>query len=78
GANQAVACAKAGAAVSFCGCVGHDTFGDQMEAAIFEAGVDVRRLRRSGSPSGTAAVLVEESAANQIVVALGANNDLTA
>jgi ribokinase len=77
GANQAVACARAGAEVAFCGCVGRDSFGDQMRAAIESAGVDVGHLSRSDTPSGTAAVLVEDSAANQIVVALGANLELS-
>lgn len=78
GANQAVAAARAGAEVAFCGCVGRDSFGDQMVAAVAESGVDVRFVGRCEVASGTAAVLVEEAGANQIVVALGANMELTA
>ncbi|MES1227096.1 MAG: PfkB family carbohydrate kinase, partial [Armatimonadota bacterium] len=76
GANQAVAAARIGASVAFCGSVGSDSFGDQMLEGISGAGADVSFVKRSPLPSGTASVVVESSGANQIVVALGANMDL--
>ncbi len=78
GANQAVAAGRLGADVALCACVGDDMFGAQMREAVASAGVDVADVRSSGAPSGTAGILVEEDGANQIVVALGANLELSA
>lgn len=79
GANQAVAAGKLGANVFFCGSVGADSFGDSLIASLQSANVDTTWVRRSELPTGSASVIVEEdSGANQIVVALGANYDLSA
>jgi ribokinase len=74
GANQAVAAARAGAAVAFLGCVGHDDAGAAAAANLRAAGVDTRALRRiDGAPTGAAYVAVTDDGENSIVVAPGAN-----
>lgn len=73
GANQAAAAAKAGSETVFLGCIGDDAFGPVVRAALDEAGCDTSRLTVVDAPTGTAAVMVEASGENQIVVASGAN-----
>jgi ribokinase len=73
GANQAYAAARSGAQTAFVGCVGDDAFGPAVRAALSEGGCDVSRMRVVDRPTGTAAVMVEVSGENQIVVASGAN-----
>ncbi|MFI5489845.1 ribokinase [Micromonospora echinaurantiaca] len=77
GANQAVAAARAGAACGFVGAVGDDEFGAQLRASLVAAGVDVRGLRTVPGPSGVALIAVDRDAENFIVVAPGANGELT-
>ncbi|MFG2099701.1 ribokinase [Micromonospora echinaurantiaca] len=77
GANQAVAAARAGAACGFVGAVGDDEFGAQLRASLVAAGVDVRGLRTVPGPSGVALIAVDRDAENFIVVASGANGELT-
>jgi ribokinase len=70
GANQAVAAARAGAAVVLIGAVGA---ADLLHALTGER-VDVTRVLCCDAPSGTAVVLVDErTGENQIAVAPGAN-----
>jgi ribokinase len=76
GANQAIAAARLGAAVSFIGAVGADGYADALRAAFASAGVDTTRLRRSDEPTGTAHIVVDASGANRIVVVPGANGAL--
>ena len=79
GANQAVMAARLGAAVSVVGCVGSDTFGDQVIANLQNEGIDVRHVRRHGKePTGVAAIVVDSAARNSILVVAGANGALTA
>lgn len=79
GANQAVAAGNLGGAVSFVGCIGEDAFGKVLEQSLKESGVDVTHLyRTSNAATGTAAILVDQSGANEIIVAPGANLELTA
>lgn len=73
GANQAVAAAKAGAAVTFFGCVGNDPFADKLAAVLAEAGVDLTFLERSPLPTGAALIAVDAAGQNQIAVFPGAN-----
>ncbi|MDO3704476.1 PfkB family carbohydrate kinase [Micromonospora sp. C28SCA-DRY-2] len=77
GANQAVAAARAGAGCGFVGAVGDDEFGAQLRASLVAAGVDVRGLRTVPGPSGVALIAVDRDAENFIVVAPGANGELT-
>lgn len=76
GANQAVAAARLGAAVSFVGRVGNDEFGDRLKAALEKDGVSTAALGRSERPSGVAFIMVDEAGQNSIVVSPGANYDL--
>lgn len=77
GANQAVAAARAGARVTFVGCLGDDAFGDAALASLRADGVDTRHVRRlAGTPSGVALIAVADGGQNSIVVAPGANERL--
>lgn len=74
GANQSISGARAGGQVVHIGAVGAD--GDWMVAALADAGVDVRHVRRGPVVSGHAVVMVEESGENAIVIHAGANREL--
>ena len=65
GANQAVQCARLGADVAMLGCVGKDSFGDEMLSAVSASGVGNIQLQVS-----------EQTAQNRIMVIPGANYDL--
>ncbi len=78
GANQAVAAARAGAEVTFIGCVGSDPAGDDAVAALAAEGVDVSHVRRVDGPTGAAIIAVGPRGENQIVVAPGANGHIGA
>ncbi len=74
GANQAVAAAKAGADVVMLGAVGADTYGAQLSSFLAENRVDTSPLvKRSGVPTGTGLVLVDEAGENAIAMVPGAN-----
>lgn len=77
GANQAVAAARAGAQCHFLGAVGLDAFGDELKGCLAAAGVGLDGLRRVTGPSGVALIAVDAAAENLIVVAPGANSQLT-
>lgn len=79
GANQACTLARLGTPAAIIGAVGQDAFGDEMLANLKAAGVSVRGVvRRSDTPSGTAMIVLDAAGQNQIVVANGANDTLTA
>ncbi|HYM52068.1 MAG TPA: PfkB family carbohydrate kinase [Candidatus Dormibacteraeota bacterium] len=78
GANQAVAAARAGASVLMVGAAGRDPNGDASLEALAAEGVDVSRVRRVDAPTGVAIIAVGPDGENQIVVAPGANAELTA
>jgi len=74
GANQAVACARAGSAATRLLCaVGQDDFAAPIEASLRDAGVALITVRVSGTPTGTAFICVSDDAQNAITVAPGAN-----
>lgn len=77
GANQAVAAARAGASVTMVGAVGRDADGDASLAALAAEGIDVSRVRRVDAPTGVAIIAVDRSGENQIVVASGANAEVS-
>ncbi len=78
GANQAVAAARAGGAVTFITAVGDDPFGAESRAGFAAAGIDTRYLVTCpGTPSGVALILVDAHGENLIAVASGANMRLT-
>ncbi|MFD2080618.1 ribokinase [Actinopolymorpha cephalotaxi] len=73
GANQAIAAARAGGAVTMVGSVGGDPYGRQLRAVLDDAGVDTRALAEVAEATGTAHILVEDGGDNSIVVVPGAN-----
>ena len=74
GANQAVAAARAGAAVSMLGAVGTDAAGDDLLRGMAANGVDTTHVARTESAAtGTALIAVDAAGANSIAVAEGAN-----
>jgi ribokinase len=79
GANQALAIARMGVPAGIIGAVGQDAFGDEMLANLSAANVNILGVaRRSDVPSGTAMIVLDASGQNQIVVANGANDTLSA
>ncbi len=76
GANQAVAAARAGAQVQFFGAVGDDPAGALLREHLNTNGVGTDGLLTVAGPSGNAAVIVDSSGENIIVVAPGANGRL--
>lgn len=78
GANQAVACARAGAQVEFCACMGEDNFGDFLSDSIVGNNVSMKHASRVLEPTGSAVIFVNQQGENQIVLNPGANHVLTA
>ena len=77
GANQAVAAARAGAAVSMLGAVGTDAAGDDLLQGMAADGVDTTHVARVDSAAtGTALIAVDDAGANSIAVAEGANFEI--
>jgi ribokinase len=77
GANQAVAAARAGARVQFVGAVGDDPAGEQLRAHLRADGVGLDGTVGLTGPSGAAIIVVDAGGENTIVVAPGANGQLT-
>ena len=75
GANQAVACARLGADVTFVGAVGDDAFAEDATRGLREEKVTLR-LQTSRTPTGVALILVDAGGETEIVVAPGANGAL--
>ena len=75
GANQAVASARAGARTAMVVALGDDEGGALLRDAL--EGVDLSLATTGDAPTGTAIITVEESGENAIVVAPGANGELT-
>lgn len=78
GANQAIAAARAGASVRLVAAVGSDAGGVEAVALLASSGVSTDLvLRRAGTPTGTALIVVAADGENTIVVVAGANGSLT-
>lgn len=78
GANQAVAAARIGAAVTMVGSVGRDAFGTQLLQTLARDGIDTSSISAlEGQPTGIALITVDALGRNTIVVASGANACLT-
>ena len=69
GANQALAPARAGAAVRMIGGVGSDGFAEVALATLRADGVDLDGVARRAAPTGCAMIAVAESGANRDTVA---------
>lgn len=77
GANQAVACARAGgASTRMLVALGDDAFSVPIEASLRGAGVTLEIVRVHDQPTGVAFVCVSNSGENAITVAPGANDYL--
>lgn len=77
-ANQAAAAARLGAHAILVATVGEDGAGTTLINALEGAGVDTSAVRRTAAlPTGSAFIVVDENAENEIVVITGANGDLT-
>lgn len=78
GANQAAAAARLGVPVEMVGRVGTDAFGEAMLANLRSQGVGTSYVRRDpAAPSGIALITVDERGENAIVVAPGANGQVS-
>ena len=74
GANQAIACARAGGAeTEMLLALGDDAFAAPIEESLRAAGVRLHILRAAGRATGTAFICVSDDAENAITVAPGAN-----
>ncbi len=79
GANQAVACARAGGCVTrMLLALGDDDFARPIEESLREAGVEPIIIRQPGLATGTAFICLSDDAENAITVAPGANAALRA
>lgn len=78
GANQALAAKRLGADVVLLACVGADPAANEALALVREGHVNLRHIRiHTEAATGIALIAVAESGENQIVVAPGANAELT-
>ena len=75
GANQAVACARAGGcATRMVLALGEDAFAPLMEKSLRDAGVTLHIVRVATAASGVALICLADNAENAITVAPGANS----
>jgi ribokinase len=78
GANQAVAAARAGGAVTFVARIGRDANGAAALAGFAADGINVKYVFCDPTrPSGVALILVDQLGENSIAVASGANDALS-
>ncbi|MGJ4730579.1 ribokinase, partial [Luteimonas sp. SDU101] len=78
GANQAVACARAGdAPTTMLVALGDDPQGARLRDSLRDAGVALAEKRAAGAASGVAFICIADSGENSIVVAPGANELLS-
>lgn len=78
GSNQAVACARLGARVTFVAAVGDDAYGERALSLLGAEGVDTSLIRRvAGAATGAGFIMVDANGDNAIAVDLGANHRLS-
>jgi ribokinase len=73
GANQALAAARTGAAVTLIGAVGRDPLAAVALSLLRRSGAYLTLIREVDRPTGCAIITVDPSGENQIAVASGAN-----
>ena len=78
GFNQAVAAARQGAQVTFIGALGRDAVGEGSAALAKTENIDARWQWCDDAASGTAAIVLDASGQNLIIVGSGANLALSA
>ena len=77
GANAAVTAARLGGNVVFCTRLGDDAYGDRLARIYAENGIDCKFVRiDENEQTGLAAVMVEPSGQNRIIVYPGANKNI--
>lgn len=77
GGNQAVAAARAGASVQLIAALGSDPAAEQLRSHLRDNEVGMDGVVSVAGPSGSAAIIVDSAAENTIVVAPGANAQLS-
>jgi ribokinase len=78
GSNQAVACARLGAKVSFVAKIGRDTFGEMALGLYREEAINIDSvLQVPDEPTGVGFIIVDAEGNNCITVDPGANRRLT-
>ena len=78
GANQAVAAARLGGEVTMVGRVGSDNFGDALIQGLIEDNIKTTYvIKDSETPTGIAMIAVAANGENMIVVASGANYEVS-
>lgn len=73
GFNQAVAAARQGVRTAFIAALGSDAIGDGAQALAANEGIEAHVERHGNAATGTAAILLDDSGQNLIVVGPGAN-----
>lgn len=74
GANQAIAAARNGGAVSFIGAVGNDPAGETLLELLRQDHVDITGIKKIDTArSGSAYVMVDDAAENSIIIYGGTN-----
>jgi len=76
GSNQAIAAGRAGATTVFIGAVGRDVFAEAAQKFYAAERIGAHFVTKPPHATGTAAILVNAAAQNEIVVALGASAHL--
>jgi ribokinase len=76
GSNQAVACGRAGVPTVFVGAVGDDVFAEGARRFYESERIGARFAVKPAHATGTAAIIVNAAAENEIIVALGASEFL--
>lgn len=77
GFNQAIACLRQGGEVVFVGATGNDAIGANARALALDEGLACTWLVLDRVPTATAGIVVDAAGANQIMVNLAANENLS-
>lgn len=77
GANQALAAARTGAKVALVGRVGDDGMGLRILNGVRRDGVMTSGVAQSEKPTGLSVILINNAGESEVVVAAGANSDIT-
>ena len=78
GANQAVAASRLGGDVFFIARVGNDAFGEESIKGFLKDNIHTNYVFKDDNyPTGVASIVIDENGQNTIVVAPGANNQLS-
>lgn len=78
GANSALAFARLGGDSTFCTAIGNDSNGDKLLSLYEKEGIETSHiLRLDDTPTGLAAIILEKSGENRIIVYPAANHKLT-